>query len=69
MPWPNTAQLSEPDLRALVAYLRSLPAVKHAVPRAVPPEGEYAGPVIKMPDPGQWDAPAAVPAGAGGKGR
>lgn len=60
MPWPNTAQMSEPDLRALVAYLRSLPAVKHAVPKALPPDGNYAGPVIPMPPPGQWDAPVAV---------
>lgn len=70
MPWPNTAQMSEPDLRALVAYLRSLPPVKHAVPKAQPPGGEYAGPVIPFPEPGAWDAPAAAapPAAAhGGK--
>jgi mono/diheme cytochrome c family protein len=68
MPWPNTAQMSEPDLRALVAYLRSLPPVKHKVTRAVPPGGEYAGPAIVLPAPGQWDAPvtASVPAEAAG---
>lgn len=69
MPWPSTSQMTEPDLRALVAYLRSLPAVKHAVPNSVPPGGEYAGPVITFPEPGPWDAPvtAAAPAGHGGR--
>lgn len=66
MPWPNTAQMSEADLRALVAYLRSLPAVKHAVPKALPPGGEYAGPVIPFPEPGPWDAPVAAQAPAAG---
>lgn len=69
MPWPNTSQMSEPDLRALVAYLRSLKPVRHAVPKALPPGGEYSGPVIPFPPPGPWDAPAATaeaaaPAGA-----
>ena len=70
MPWQNTSQLNEPDMRALVAYLRSLPAVKHAVPKPQPPGGEYAGPVIAFPAPGPWDAPVAAeasPAGAGAK--
>jgi mono/diheme cytochrome c family protein len=62
MPWPSTSQLSEADLRAIVAFLRSLPPVKHAVPAALPPDGNYAGPVINLPAPGPWDAPAAPPA-------
>jgi mono/diheme cytochrome c family protein len=67
MPWPNTAQMTESDLRALVAYLRSLPPVKHAVPKSLPPGGEYTGPVIPLPEPGKWDAPvAATPAPASG---
>lgn len=64
MPWPNTAQLSEPDLRAIVAYLRSLPPVKHPVPKALGQDGDYAGPVIPMPPPGKWDAPVAADAAA-----
>jgi mono/diheme cytochrome c family protein len=32
MPWRNLSHLSQEDARAIVAYLRSLPAVKHAVP-------------------------------------
>ncbi len=32
MPWPNLAALSDDDLRAVFAYLRSLPPVANAVP-------------------------------------
>ncbi len=60
MPWPNTSQMSEADLHALVAYLRSLKPVKHAVPDALPPDGQYAGPVLTLPPPGAWDAPVAA---------
>ncbi len=66
MPWQNTSQMSESDLHALVAYLRSLKPVKHAVPKALPPGGAYAGPVIPFPPPGPWDAPAGAAAPAAG---
>lgn len=62
MPWPNTSQMADADLRALVAYLQSLPPVKHAVPEALPPNEPYSGPAITLPAPGAWDAPAP-PAG------
>jgi len=62
MPWPNTSQLTEADLHALVAFLRSLPPVTHAVPTALPPGGEYAGPIVPIPPPGKWDAPASMSA-------
>jgi mono/diheme cytochrome c family protein len=32
MPWPNVATLTDEDLKAVYAYLRSLPPVKNAVP-------------------------------------
>lgn len=32
MPWQHYAKLSEPDLHALIAYLRTLPAIENAVP-------------------------------------
>jgi mono/diheme cytochrome c family protein len=32
MPWPELAHLSSDDAQAIVAYLRSLPPVKNAVP-------------------------------------
>jgi mono/diheme cytochrome c family protein len=35
MPWQNFARLSDADLSAMYAYLRSIPAVKNRVPEAV----------------------------------
>lgn len=36
MPWQNIGQLPEEDLRAIFAYLKSLPAVKNKVPDPIP---------------------------------
>lgn len=36
MPWQNLAVMAEPDLKAIWAYLRTVPAVKNPVPEAVP---------------------------------
>ena len=35
MPWENFGKLNDADLKAIFAYLKSLPAVSHKVP--VPP--------------------------------
>ncbi|HAD12671.1 MAG TPA: diheme cytochrome c-553 [Saprospirales bacterium] len=37
MPWQNTAQMTDEDMRAIFAYLKSIPAVKNAVPNPIPP--------------------------------
>lgn len=37
MPWQGYARLSDEDSAAIVAYLRSIKAVRHRVPDAVPP--------------------------------
>ena len=37
MPWPNYVGMSEADLTALFAYLKTIPAVKNVVPAPVPP--------------------------------
>ncbi len=37
MPWQNFAQLSDEDLRALYAYLRTLRPIKNRVPQPIPP--------------------------------
>jgi hypothetical protein len=37
MPWPAYAQYPEDDLKAMFAYLRSLPPIKNRVPDYVPP--------------------------------
>lgn len=36
MPWTNYAVMTSADLKALFAYLRSIPPVKNAVPAAMP---------------------------------
>lgn len=40
MPWPNYAQMPDDDLKAVFAYLRSIPALRNAVPEPLPPGGE-----------------------------
>ena len=37
MPWPNYAQMPDDDLKAVFAYLRSIPALRNAVPEPLPP--------------------------------
>jgi hypothetical protein len=37
MPWFSLAQMTEPDLKALFAYLQSLKPVSNAVPDPIPP--------------------------------
>jgi len=37
MPWMNLASLPEDDLKAVYAYLRSIPAIPNRVPEYVPP--------------------------------
>ena len=36
MPWPGIATLSDDDLAAVFAYLKSLPPIKNPVPANVP---------------------------------
>jgi len=37
MPWQMYAQLSDDDLKAIYAYLRSIPPIKNQVPNPIPP--------------------------------
>jgi len=39
MPWQNLAKLTDEDLRAVFAYLRSVPPVRNHVPDPLPPGG------------------------------
>jgi len=36
MPWPNYVNMKEEDLKAIFAYLKSLPPVSNLVPSPVP---------------------------------
>ena len=42
MPWQGVASLSDDDLKALFAYLRSIPAISNRVPRPIGPHGELS---------------------------
>jgi hypothetical protein len=39
MPWPALSNLTDADLKAAFAYLRTIPAVKNRVPDPLPPAG------------------------------
>jgi len=40
MPWPSFGQMSDADLKAIFAYLKSLPPIANAVPDPISPSGE-----------------------------
>ena len=42
MPWDSFMYLSDDDLKAIFAYLQSIPALKNPVPEPVPPGGAAA---------------------------
>lgn len=65
MPWMNFASLTPEDTDAIVAFLRTVPAVAHRVPAPVPPGGEWSGAVLRFPPPPAWDAPRAPESGSG----
>ena len=37
MPWRMYAKLADDDLRAIYAYLKTIPAIANRVPNALPP--------------------------------
>lgn len=37
MPWQNLSRLTEEDLKAIFAYLKSVPAIRNQVPEPVAP--------------------------------
>lgn len=40
MPWPNFAQMTDQDLRAIFEYVRSLRPIENAVPEPISPTGQ-----------------------------
>lgn len=46
MPWWNTRQMNERDLRAMYRYIKSLGPKPSGVPRSLPPGKEPSGPYI-----------------------
>jgi mono/diheme cytochrome c family protein len=51
MPWPSYAALSMADARAIVAYLRTIPPVRHAVPANVKAGDKPTKPYLAVVDP------------------
>ena len=51
MPWPSYSVLTAEDARALVAYLRSVPAVRFAVPADVKPGERAVAPYVTVVSP------------------
>lgn len=54
MPWWNTRQMNERDLRAMYRYIKSLGPKPNGVPRSLPPGREPTGPYI-------WVTPRPAP--------
>jgi hypothetical protein len=42
MPWPNYAKATDDDLKAMFAYLKTVPAIQNRVPDPIPPEAATA---------------------------
>ena len=50
MPWHWYGQLPDEDLKAMWAYLQTIPAIKNHVPAPIPPAGAKVGPVAARRD-------------------
>ena len=46
MPWQGYAWLTDDDIDAIIAYLRSIPAIEHRVPAAVSPGSKTGKPFV-----------------------
>ena len=42
MPWESYAKMTDADLKAVFAYLRSIPAIRNHVPDPIPPQAAAA---------------------------
>ncbi|MBI5257839.1 MAG: cytochrome C [Burkholderiales bacterium] len=51
MPWFKLRAMSEPDLRALYAFVRTLGPAGEPAPAALPPGVQARGPVVQFPGP------------------
>lgn len=48
MPWPGYAHMSDTDVDAITAYLMSIPAVRHRVPKDVAPGTPSIAPYVRF---------------------
>jgi len=56
MPWLAYSHMSDEDVYALAAYIKSLPPIRHKVPDRIPPGQPAPGPKLSFPPPPAWDA-------------
>ncbi len=66
MPWPSFAHFPREDAEAIAAFLKSIPAVSHAMPPALAPGQPVTGSVLVFPPPPAWDARNLPPPPASG---
>ena len=59
MPWPAFSHMSDDDARALAAYLKSIPPVKHKVPDRLAPGAKAPKAFVLPMPPTHWDTPVA----------
>ncbi|MBI2395838.1 MAG: c-type cytochrome [Deltaproteobacteria bacterium] len=64
MPWPHYGNMSDADVYALAAYLKSLPPIEHRAPASLPP-GQAGPPSLVFPAPPAWDVPRGAGVGGG----
>jgi len=57
MPWPDFSRLSTEDMAAMIAYLRTLPPVKHKNLGPFQPGQAVTSSIITLPPPSAWDVP------------
>jgi hypothetical protein len=57
MPWPNYAKMTDEDLKATFAYLKSIPPIRNRVPEPIAPDA----PTTVQGGPPGGAAPAAAP--------
>ena len=70
MPWPMYAHMTDEDVHALAAYLKSIPPVVHEMPKQQRPGEAPSHPALIFPAPPAWDAqnlppPPVAPAASG----
>ena len=65
MPWQDFSFLTDDDVFAVAAYMKSLPAVKHKSPDRILPGAAVTGAVLAFPPPPAWDAMNLPPPPAG----
>lgn len=59
MPWQKFAHMKDDDVRAIAAYLRSVPPVDHATPPRLPPGSPLPASAFNLQiAPNPWDLPA-----------